>query len=138
MSATQATNMFINLPVSDVNRSITFFKAIGFEFNPQFTNDQAGCMLVGPNIFAMLVGKDYFATFTKKPIADATQSTEVITALSFNSREEVDALADKAIAAGGIAYADPTDHGFMYQRVFADPDGHQWELFWMDPAAIQG
>lgn len=138
MSTPQISNIFVNLPVSDVERSLTFFKHIGFEFNPQFTNELAGCMIIGPNMYAMLLSHGHFSNFITKPIADAHAATEVLVALMTDSREEVDRIVDKAIEAGGIQYAEPADHGFMYQRVFADPDGHQWEVGWMDPAAIQG
>lgn len=134
--AAKADKIFVNLPVKDLDKSIAFFSAIGFDFNPQFTNENATCMIISEHIFAMLLVENFFQTFTKKEIADATKTTEVVVALSFDSREEVDVLVDKALAAGGTAYNEPMDHGFMYQRAFQDLDGHQWELFWMDPKAV--
>ena len=124
--------IFVNLPVKDLNRSIAFFTEIGFTFNPQFTHDNATCMIIGENIFAMLLTEKFFSTFSDKAIIDAKTSTEAITALSVGSRSEVDELADKAIAAGGRQYKEPQDHGWMYGRNFEDPDGHQWEVFFMD------
>jgi uncharacterized protein len=132
--------IFVNLPVKDIARTREFFNALGFEFNPQFSNDQALCMLIGEGSFAMLLAEPFFQGFTKKPVADATRSTEVLLALSCESVAEVDALVSKAIAAGGRAPVERKDHGFMVQHGFEDPDGHQWEVFWMDPkaAAPQG
>jgi predicted lactoylglutathione lyase len=127
----------VNLPVTDLTKSIGFFKSLGFTFNPQFTDDKAGCMVVSDSIFVMLLMREYFATFTPKPVADARKSTEVLVALSCDSRKDVDDLVNKALAAGGSTYAEPKDHGFMYQHGFQDPDGHIWEIFWMDPAAVQ-
>lgn len=134
--AVQADKIFVNLPVKDLNKSIAFFSAIGFAFNPQFTNENATCMIISEHNYAMLLVQPFFQTFTKKEIADATKTTEVLVALSLSSKEEVDELADKALAAGGSAYSEPMDHGFMYTRTFQDLDGHQWELFWMDPKAV--
>ena len=127
-----AKQIFVNLPVTDVQRSITFFKSLGYEFNPQFSNEQGACLILGENIIAMLLAIPFFQGFTKKPVADATQSTEVITCLSCDSREEVDTLVAKALAAGGTAPNPPQDHGFMYGHGFEDPDGHIWELAFMD------
>lgn len=126
-----AKQIFVNLPVADVQRSITFFKRLGYEFNPQFTSEQGACLILGDNIFAMLLAIPFFQGFTKKPVADATQSTEVLTCLSCDSREEVDALVAKALAAGGTAPNAPQDHGFMYGHGFEDLDGHLWELVFM-------
>ncbi len=123
--------LFVNLPVKDLDRSVKFFTALGFAFNPQFTDENATCMIIGSDCYAMLLVEKFFATFTDKPIADATRSVEVINAIGLDSREDVDAMADKALAAGGSAFADPKDYGFMYQRSFQDPDGHLWELFHM-------
>jgi uncharacterized protein len=124
--------MYINLPVNDLEKSLTFYKSLGFDNNPQFTNDVGACIIINPNTFVMLVTKPFFAQFTKKAIADATQTTEVLLAIGKSSREEVDQFVDRAIANGGFPYAEATDHGFMYQRVFADLDGHQWEVGFMD------
>jgi predicted lactoylglutathione lyase len=133
----QAGQIFVNLPVKDLNKSVEFFTKVGFEFNPQFTDANATCMIIGENIFAMLLVEDYFKTFIKKEISDATKSTEVIVALSFENKEQVDELVNKALAAGGTASNDPIDHGFMYSWSFQDPDGHIWELFYMDESAIE-
>lgn len=132
-----AGQIFVNLPVTDLTQSIDFFQSLGFTFNPQFTDDKAGCMVVSDTIFVMLLRREYFATFTPKPIADARKSTEVLVALSCDSRKDVDDMVNKAVAAGGATYAEPKDHGFMYQHGFQDPDGHIWEIFWMDPATVQ-
>ncbi|WP_405020711.1 VOC family protein [Kitasatospora sp. NBC_00070] len=131
-----AKMIFVNLPVKNLDKSIEFFEAVGYSFNPQFTDETASCMVISDTIFAMLLTEARFADFTKKPIADATASTEVITALSADSRAEVDELVDKAIAAGAGAVNDPMDLGFMYSRSFQDLDGHQWEYVWMDQAAM--
>ena len=126
-----AKQIFVNLPVKNVQRSISFFTSLGYEFNPQFTSEQGACLILGDNIFAMLLAIPFFQTFTKKPVADATQSTEVLTCLSCDSREEVDALVAKALAAGGTAPNAPQDHGFMYGHGFEDLDGHIWGLGFM-------
>ena len=133
-----STNIFVNLPVKDLKRSMRFFEAIGFKNNPQFTDDTAACMVISDDIFLMILTEAKFKSFTPKKIADATTSTEVLTALSRESRGEVDDIVRKAVAAGGSTYAEPKDHGFMYQHGFQDPDGHIWEVFWMDPKAVQG
>lgn len=133
----KTSNIFVNVPVSDLEKSKAFFSALGFSFNPQFTSEKAACMIVGDHMFAMLLTHEIFSTFTRKSIADATQSTEVLIGISASSREEVDRLADAALANGAERYSDPVDHGFMYQRAFADLDGHQWEVIWMNPEVIQ-
>ena len=130
--------IFLNLPVNDLKKSMSFFTAIGFKNNPQFTDDTAACMVVSDAIFVMLLTHEKFKGFSPKPISDATKSTEVLTALSCDSRGEVDDVVRKAVAAGGSTYDQPKDHGFMYQHGFQDPDGHIWEVFWMDPKAVQG
>jgi predicted lactoylglutathione lyase len=127
--------IFVNLPVGNLPRSRAFFESLGLHFEPKFSNDQGACLVVGDNIFAMLLANDFFKTFTAKPIADATRSTEVLICLSCESRAEVDALVQKALAAGGSAPRAPQDHGFMYGHGFEDLDGHVWELVWMDPNA---
>jgi len=127
--------IFVNLPIKDMGRSQAFFRALGFDFNPQFTNEQGACMVISEDIYAMLLVEPFFQTFTKKPVADARKSTEVLVCLSCDSREEVDALVKKALAAGGTAPNAPQDHGFMYGHGFEDLDGHVWELAWMDPKA---
>ncbi|RBL87606.1 glyoxalase/bleomycin resistance/extradiol dioxygenase family protein [Streptomyces cavourensis] len=125
--------IFVNLPIRDMQKSQAFFKSLGFTFNPQFTNDQGACMVVGDNIYVMLLVKPFFQGFTGKPIADATQSTEVLIALSCETRAEVDDLVARATAAGGTAPRAPQDHGFMYSHGFDDLDGHIWEVFHMVP-----
>jgi uncharacterized protein len=132
-----ATKIFVNVSVKDLGRSKEFFSKLGYTFNPQFTNDDAACMVISEDIFAMLLTEAHFKQFTKKPIADATKSTEAIIALSHESREAAKAICEKAFAAGGKQYADANDHGFMYQWGFEDPDGHIWEHVWMDPSALQ-
>jgi len=131
-----ARKIFVNLPIKDMKRSQEFFKALGFTFNPQFTNEQGACMVISEDIFAMLLVEPFFQSFTRKAIADAKKSTEVMVCLSCESRAEVDDLVRKALAAGGTAPNAPQDHGFMYSHGFEDPDGHVWELAWMDPAAV--
>lgn len=120
--------IYINLPVKDLNQSIDFFKHLGFEFNPQFTDDSATCMIVSDDIFVMLLTHEKFQSFTPKPIADATKSTEVLLCLSLESRAAVDEIVSQAVAAGGSTYNEPQDHGFMYGHGFQDLDGHIWEI----------
>lgn len=131
-----ATKIFVNLPVKDLQKSITFFTHLGFSFNPQFTDETATCMIIGENIFAMLMVDTRFQEFTKKAVADAHKTTEVILALDAESREAVDDLVVKAVEAGGSIYADRHDHGWMYYHSFADLDGHQWEVIYMDENAV--
>ncbi|MET0634862.1 MAG: VOC family protein [Chitinophagaceae bacterium] len=128
--------IYVNLPVKDLKKSRRFFESMGYEFNPKFTNEKAGCLILGENHFVMLLTESMFSDFTKKPISDATKTTEVIIALDCESREEVDAIVGKAVAAGATIYRDADDSGYMYSRSFADPDGHQWEYLWMDMAAF--
>jgi len=124
--------MFVNLPIKNMEKSQTFFKSLGFSFNPQFTNEQGACMVVSENHnYVMLLVESFFQTFTKKAIADATKTTEVLVCLSCDSRAEVDELVSKALAAGGTSPNPPQDHGFMYGHGFTDLDGHVWELMWM-------
>jgi uncharacterized protein len=129
--------IFVNLPVKDLNKSIEFFTHLGFTLNPQFTDENATCMIVGENIFAMLLVEQYFKTFTPKEICDTSKSAEVLVALSFESRAEVDEIVAKAIAAGGSTYKEPIDMGFMYQHGFQDLDGHIWEIFFMEESESQ-
>ncbi|MHB8633311.1 MAG: VOC family protein [Thermoplasmatota archaeon] len=129
--------MFVNLPVKDLKRSMEFFKKIGYTFNPQFTNDDAACMVIGENNFAMLLTHKFIGTFTSKTIADAKTTVEALLALSCDNRKAVDAIVNKALANGGSKYRDAQDQGFMYSWGFEDPDGHIWEHFWMDPKAIR-
>ena len=132
-----ATKIFVNLPVTNLPASVTFFTQLGFSFNPQFTDETATCMIVAEDIFVMLLTHDKFKTFTPKKICDATKNTEVLVALTRESREQVDAIVRKAVAAGGSTYNKPQDHGFMYVHGFQDLDGHIWEFFYMDPGAIK-
>lgn len=131
-----ATKIFVNLPVKDLKKSINFFTQLGFSFNPQFTDEHATCMVIGENIFAMLLVEERFQDFTKKAIADAKKSTEVLLALDAPSRADVDTMIKNAVKAGGSVYSDPQDHGWMYGHSFADLDGHQWEILYMDESAI--
>lgn len=128
--------IFINLPVKDLDRSVEFFTALGFGFNPQFTDANATCMIVSDEIFVMLLVQPFFQGFTTKPLSDAHQQTEVLLALSLDNREEVDAFVAKAVAAGGTVTQPARDYGFMYQQSVADLDGHQWEPFFMAPDAV--
>ena len=128
--------IFVNLAVKDLSRAVAFFTALGFTFNPQFTDETATCMIISDDIFAMLLTEAKFQAFAPKAIANAQQSNEVLIGLSCDSREEVIDLVQKAVAAGGSTYAEPNDHGFMYQHGFQDPDGHIWEIFYMDPSAV--
>lgn len=127
--------IFVNLPVKNLQKSISFFTRLGYTFNPQFTDDKATCMIISEHIYAMLVTKDFFKTFTKKEIADASRYTETIIALSVDSRAQVDDIIAKAIEAGGTAPMEALDHGFMYQHGYQDLDGHLWEILYLDPSA---
>ena len=129
--------IFVNLPVKDLETTKGFFGKLGFGFNPQFSDETTACLVISDRIFAMLIGEQRFKDFTTKEIADAGTSTEVIVALSADSREKVDELADTALASGGFPANEPMDEGFMYVRSFQDPDHHIWEAVWMDPAAVQ-
>ncbi|WP_198420063.1 VOC family protein [Lysobacter enzymogenes] len=129
--------MFVNLPVQNLDRSVAFFTALGYSFNPQFTDENATCMLLGENLFAMLLVRPFFQTFTQKELIDPQRQVQTLVALPLGSRAEVDALADKAVAAGAKAH-EPKDYGFMYQRAYDDLDGNTWEIFHMDPNAVPG
>jgi uncharacterized protein len=132
-----ATKIFINLPVKNLNRSISFFKHLGFSFNPQFTDDKAACLIIADgSIYAMLLTESLFQTFTKKKIADATKTTEVLIAIDAASKTEVESLVNKAVEAGASVYNTPQDHGWMYQHSFADLDGHQWEILYIDESKV--
>ncbi len=138
MSTTsKGRKLFVNLPVSDLSRSKAFFAKLGFSFNPKFTDDKAACMVVSEEAFVMLLTTDYFKTFTKKAVADASKQAEGLFALSCESRAEVEHLVKTAIESGGSPAMPTQDHGFMFGWSFCDPDGHQWEVIWMDPAATQ-
>jgi predicted lactoylglutathione lyase len=128
-----ATKIFVNLPVKDLDKSKEFFTKIGFTINPQFTNEKAACVVISDTIFAMILKEEFFKTFIpKKEISDATKSTEVLVALSLESKEQVNEMIEKAFAAGAMESRPAEDHGFMFSRSFEDPDGHIWEVFWMD------
>ena len=130
------TKIFVNLPVKDLNKSKEFFAKLGFTFNPQFTNQNAACMVISEDNYAMLLVESFFKTFTKKEIVDAKKNTEVLIALSAENKAKVDEMLGKALAGGAKEPRAPQDHGFMYGRSFEDPDGHIWEIFWMDPKTI--
>jgi predicted lactoylglutathione lyase len=129
--------MFVNVPVKDLDASVEFFRTLGFDFDEKFTDETATCMIVSDKAFVMLLTEERFADFTSKPLADARSTTEAILSVSADSREEVDAFADRALEAGASKANDPMDMGFMYGRSFNDPDGHLWEVVWMDPQAAQ-
>ena len=126
-----ATQVFINLPVADLPRSVAFFEVLGYARNPQFSNDTAACIVVSDTIFVMLLTHARFRDFTPKAICDTSTSVEVLLNLNCESREQVDAIVAKALAAGGTTYDEPEDLGFMYSHSFVDPDGHGWGLFHM-------
>ncbi|HZG05924.1 MAG TPA: VOC family protein [Streptomyces sp.] len=129
--------IFVNLPVKDLKRSMDFFTALGLSFDPEFTDDKGACMVISDDGYVMLLTEPFFKTFTPKKVADASAGTEAIVTLGLDSREEVDELADKALAVGGSPANEPDDQGFMYGRSFQDPDGHLWEVFHMDLAAMR-
>lgn len=123
--------IFLNLPVADVSRSKAFFQALGYSLNPDFSGDKAACIAISDTISVMLATHDQFRQFTPKAVCDTTKAVEVLINLSCESRQEVDALVAKALAAGGSTYDKPEDFGFMYTHSFVDPDGHGWGLFHM-------
>ncbi|GAA5058594.1 VOC family protein [Streptomyces similanensis] len=130
--------IFVNLATDDVAASKEFFSALGYSINPQFSNDDCTCVVISDTIIAMLLSKKHYAEFTKKEIVDSTRTSEVLICLSAESREKVDELVEKAVAAGGTASDRIQDYGQMYGRAFDDLDGHTWEVMWMDPAVVQG
>ena len=132
------SNMFINLPVADLQKSIEFFTKVGYTFNPQFTDETSTCMVLGPNLFAMLLNHDRFKGFAPAPIGDSHATSSALISLSVDSREEVDALIARAVAAGGTTYREVDDYGFMRSWGYRDLDGQVWEVFWMDPSHVQG
>lgn len=133
-----ATKIFVNLPVKDLEKTKEFFLKLGYSFNQQFTDEKAASLVISENIYAMLLTEPFFKTFLpNKEIADTSKTKEVLIALSADSKQQVDELVDKAIAAGGKKFREPDDHGFMYARSFEDLDGHVWEVVWMDPGSIQ-
>ncbi|MGP4041804.1 VOC family protein [Gracilibacillus sp. D59] len=133
----KSNNIFVNLPIKNLKKSVEFFSALGFEFNPQFTDETTTCMIVNDNIFVMLLEENRFKDFTQKEIVNATKATEVLVALSAESREQVDELVNKAIEAGGSHANEKQDHGFMYGWSFQDLDGHIWELIYMDEDYVE-
>lgn len=131
--------IFINMPVADLKRSVEFWQKLGFTFNPQFTDQNAACLELGGkggNIYSMLLKREFLTRFTKKEVVDASKATEEIQSLALENRQEVDDLVAKAIAAGGKEYRAPEDYGWMYNRNFEDLDGHQWELIYMDMTKV--
>lgn len=129
--------IFVNLPVSDLGRSVEFFSALGFRFDERFTDETATCMVISDTIYAMLLIEARFTELSSRAVLDTSLGSEVLIALSYDSRDEVDELCDRALAAGGVESHPAQDHGFMYQRSFQDPDGHVWEIFNMDMSAIE-
>ncbi|QLH19395.1 VOC family protein [Streptomyces sp. Rer75] len=129
--------IFVNLATNDLETSKKFFTELGYSINPQFTTDDCACVVISETIVAMLLTRQRYQDFTNKEIADSTKTSEVLLCLSAASREKVDELVDKALAAGGAPAGEPQDHGFMYGRSFQDLDGHTWEVVWMDPSAAQ-
>jgi hypothetical protein len=130
------TKIFVNLPVKNLKSSMDFFTALGYRFNPRFTDHNAACLVLDEDIFVMLLVEEFFKNFTRKAVCDAAKGTEAIIALSAPSRERVDEIVGKALAAGGTPSNEPIDQGWIYGRSFQDPDGHLWEILYMDLAAI--
>ena len=125
-------NIFINLAVKDLNKTINFFSKLGFTFNPQFTDDNATCMIIDDNIFCMLIKEEFFRKFTVKEICDTSKFVETLIAITVESKDKVNELVDLAVKSGAVEPLPPQDHGFMFQRCFHDLDGHIWEIFYMD------
>ena len=138
MAATATRKLFVNLPVSDLDRSVAFFRALGFDFDPRFTDETATCMPIGEDAYAMLLLADRFRDFTTKDLCDTGSHVEALLAVSVDSREEVDRMHELALEHGGSPAGELQDHGFMVSRSFQDPDGHVWEVFWMDTAQAAG
>lgn len=136
MGRIMATMIFVNLPVKDLAKATAFYAALGFEQNAQFSDEKASSFAISDTIHLMVLAEPFFKTFTKKEVADATRTTEAIVCLSAESREGVDALVEKAFAAGAGKSNDTMDEGFMYGRSFQDPDGHLWEVVYMDMSAM--
>lgn len=132
------TQIFVNLPVRNLAKAKAFYAALGHTINPKFTNDDAACVVVSDTIYVMLLVHPFFSGFTSKAICDTSTHIETLLALSTENRANVDAVMDKALAAGGKEPSPARDHGFMYQRTFEDLDGHTWEVFYMDEAAFPG
>ena len=136
MTTGSPRKLFVNLAVEDLGRSVEFFEKLGFAFDPRFTDETATCMIVSDEAFVMLLVKDRFKDFTKKELADPATQTEAIVAVSAATRDEVDVFADTALEAGGQPANEPLEFDFMYGRSFHDPDGHLWEVIWMDMSAV--
>ena len=133
-----ATSIFVNLPVKNLDKTKEFFSTLGYTFNKQFTDEKGACLVISENIYAMLITESFFKSFIpNNEISDTSKTKEVLLALSTDSKQQVDDLTSKAIAAGGKKFRDAEDHGFMYARSFEDLDGHVWEVFWMDPGHVQ-
>lgn len=137
MPTTTDRKLFVNLAVKDLKKSLSFFRELGFKFNPQFTDDNAACMVISDAAFVMLLREPFFKGFMMNAICDTTTQTEALFAISCDSRTAVDEFVNKAIAAGGRHAMAPVDHGFMYGWSFYDLDGHHWEVLWMDPGHLQ-
>lgn len=131
------TKIFVNLPVKDLKKSMSFWKALGYSFNAQFSDDTAACLVFSDDIYAMLLTHEKFKSFAPNPISDAHKSNEVLLCLGCDSKDEVSDKVRRALDAGGKRFSEPKDHGFMIQDAFQDPDGHVWELVYMDPSFVQ-
>ena len=129
--------LFVNIPTRNLDRSVAFFRKLGFDFNAQFTDDKAACLVLSDKSFVMILSDERFKDFARRPVNDEATHTAHLLCISAANRQDVDHVADTAIASGGAFAAEPMDYGFMYQRSFFDPDGHHWEVIWMDPQAAQ-
>ena len=132
-----STKIFVNLPVKNLDKSIEFFKGLGFAFNRQFTDETAACMVTSDDGYVMLLTEAKFKEFTQKQIADATKTTEVLTCFAVDSKDEVNRMVEAALAAGATEAREPMEYGFMFGRSFNDLDGHIWEIVWMDPSHVE-
>lgn len=132
-----ATKIYVNLPVKDLQRSVRFFQTMGFGFNAQLSDETAACMAISDDIFAMLLTEAKFREVARRPVADTSRMTEVLTSLSVESRKRVNQLVERALAQGGREMREPEDHGFMFGRSFSDLDGHIWEIVYMDQDAME-
>lgn len=130
--------IFVNLAVDDLDASKKFFTELGYSINARFSDENTASVVISDTIVAMLHTRQRYAEFTKKEIADSARTSEVLLALSSESREKVDELVERAVAAGGSVSGETQDQGFMYGRAFDDPDGHTWEIAWMDPSVVEG
>ena len=130
------TQIFLNLPVKELKKSMDFFYQLGFSFNPKFTDDKAACMIISDKIFTMLITEEFYKTFTNKTICDASKSSEVLISLSVESQEQVNEIIEKVEKVGGSEYMVAKDYGWMYHRSFLDLDNHHWEVFFMDESQM--